>query len=58
MMIRNSRVMMPVMLYRILIATAVVGAGPLASGEPEGELCWVVEALALMAAWRMSTLGG
>jgi hypothetical protein len=46
MMIRNSKVMMPVILYRILIATAVVGAGLLASGEPEGELCWLVVALA------------
>lgn len=27
-MTRNSRVIIPVILYRILIATAVVGAGP------------------------------
>jgi hypothetical protein len=49
-MIRNNKVMIPVILYRMLIATAVVGAGPLASAALEGELCWVVVALALIAA--------
>jgi hypothetical protein len=36
MMIRNSKVIIPVILYRMLIATAVVGAGPLASTELVG----------------------
>jgi hypothetical protein len=35
---RNKRVMMPVMLYRILIATAVVGAGPPSFAVCEAEL--------------------
>lgn len=42
--------MIPVMLYRMLIATAVVGAGLFVSGEPEGELCWLVVALAYIIA--------
>lgn len=51
MMIRNSKVMIPVILYRMLMATAVVGAGPPPSAVPEGELPWLVEVeLALICA--------
>jgi hypothetical protein len=38
MIIRNNKVMIPVILYRILIATAVVGAGPPVSLDPVGVL--------------------
>lgn len=38
MMTKNNKVMIPVILYRMLIATAVVGAGPPSLFVPVGEL--------------------
>ncbi len=41
MMTKNNNVMIPVILYKMLIATAVVGAGPPSLFVPVGEGVWL-----------------
>ena len=49
---RNSNVMIPVMLYRMLMATAVVGGGP--PGLPEADVPFpVLEVFNAMRAERL-----